>query len=259
MQIAVVSNLHGNLPALESIISEIQSLKEHGREIERIYIMGVLGFMPYPQGVHERIKNSEDFLIPVKGKYDQLISTYHNLDDSALEELKDLLPRFVVDMVEWNRDVIGKEGRNWLHHMPSYLTEKFGNNEFFFVYGDLFKQVEESSIFGQEELKPRMSVSYYEKFLEPLRTYEAVVVGGRAHYVVETRYGKVVCPGSCGLKPTRDTGPHFSVIDTVNTDVSSFEFNFEKTNTYQKIKELKLPEETIDLLYHGFHSYKGHF
>ncbi len=90
--------------------------------------------------------------------------------------------------------------------MHSYLTEKFGNNEFFFVYGDLFKQVEESQYY-QEELNPRKSVSYYEKFLEPLRTYEAVVVGGRTHYVVETRFGKVICPGSCGMKPTRDSGP----------------------------------------------------
>lgn len=259
MQIAVVSNLHGNLPALESIISEAQSLKQHGREIERIYIIGVLGFMPYPRRVYETIHNSQDFLIPVKGKYDQLISTYHELDEATLEEIKDVLPHFVIDMVEWNRDLIGKDGRNWLHYMPSYTTGKFGNNEFFFVYGDLFKQVEESTLFDQEELKPKMPVSYYENFLEPLRTYEVVVIGGRTHYVAETRYGKVICPGSCGLKPTRDARPHFAVIDTVNTDVSFFEFDFEKTYTYKKIKELKLPGETTDLLYHGYHGYKGYF
>lgn len=258
MQIAVVSNLHGNLPALESIISETQSLKEHGREIERIYIVGVLGFMPYPRGVYDRINNSDDFLVPVKGKYDQLISKYHELDEDALNELKDLLPQFVIDMVEWNRDVLDKDERSWLHYMPSYVTEKFGENEFFFVYGDIFKQVEEPVVFEQSELKPKMPESYYERFLEPLRTYE-IVVGGRSHYVAETRYGKVVCPGSAGLKPTRDAVPHFAVIDTVNTDVSFFEFDFEKTNTYEKIKEFKLPGDTIDLLYHGYQSYKGFY
>lgn len=257
MQIAVVSNLYGNLPALERIISEVQGLREHGRDIEQIYIMGVLGFMPYPRGVYERIENSEEFLIPVKGKYDQLISSLNELEEGTLEEIKDLLPQFVMDMLEWNRDAIGKEGRNWLKYMPSYLKQKFGENDFFFVYGDLFKQVEESEIFWQAEIKPRMSISYYESFLEPLRSYEVVMVGGRAHYVVETRYGKVVCPGSGGLKPTRDTGPHFAVIDTVNTDVSFFEFDFEKTNTYQKIKEMNLPEETTDLLYHGYHGYQS--
>ncbi|MFO7966284.1 MAG: hypothetical protein R6U44_01625 [Archaeoglobaceae archaeon] len=256
MQIAVVSNLHGNLPALESIISELQSLKEHGREIERIYIVGVLGFMPYPRGVYERIEKS-DYLVPVKGKYDHLISTYHELDESSLNELKDVLPQFVVDMVEWNRDVIGKEGRNWLHYVPSYVTEKFGENEFFFVYGDIFKQVEEPGVFEQGELKAKMPGSYYQSFLEPLKKYEVVLVGGRSHYVAETRYGKIICPGSAGLKPTRDGGPHFAVIDTVNTDVSFFEFNFKKTNTYKKIKELKLPGDITDLLYHGYQSYKG--
>lgn len=68
--------------------------------------------MPYPRGVYERIENSEGFLVPIKGKYDQLISTYHKLDEGSLEELKDVFPRFVIDMVEWNRDIIGREGRN---------------------------------------------------------------------------------------------------------------------------------------------------
>ncbi len=52
---------------------------------------------------------------------------------------------------------------------------------------------------------------------------------------------------------------NFAVIDTVNTDVGFFEFDFEKTNTYRKIKEIKLPGETTDLLYYGYHGYKGYF
>ncbi|MFP4559443.1 MAG: metallophosphatase family protein, partial [Archaeoglobaceae archaeon] len=151
----------------------------------------------------------------------------------------------------------GKEGRNWLKYVPSHLKEKFGENEFFFVYGDLFKQVEEPEIFDQGEVKAGMPTNYYEKFLEPFKKYEVAVVGGRAHFVADTRYGKVVCPGSAGLKPTRDSRPTFAVIDTVNTDVSFFEFDFEKNNTYQRIKEMRLPDETTDLLYHGYHGYQG--
>jgi hypothetical protein len=135
------------------------------------------------------------------------------------------------------REETGLETR---HH----LYEKFGENEFFFIYGDPFNQ--------KNEIQPKMPTSYYENFLKPLKKYEVVVVAGREHFVAETRFGKVICPGSAGFQPIKGSKPHFAVIDTNTTDVAFFEFKFKKSDVEDKIRKENLPNEIRDLLYHGY-------
>jgi len=246
MQIAVASNIHGNLPALASILSKIERLKEDGRDIGKLYILGVFGFMPYPKEVFEMIKGSNGLLTPVRGKYDHLIARWGEMDEREKEDLKEDLPDFAIEMIEWNWQTLGHEGRSWIRNdVPAFISEKFGDNEFFFVYGDPFNPV-------NGEIQPKRSSAYYEQFLAPFKKYEVIVVAGREPFVAETKYGRLVCPGSAGLQPIRGTNPTFAVIDTRTTDVAIFEFEFSKSDVEERIKEAGLPEQIKELLYHGY-------
>lgn len=235
MQIAVLSNVHGNLPALVNAISEIEKLKEEGRKIDEVYILGLLGYFPYPKKVVELVKNSEN-IHAVRGKYDHLIARWNEI------ELDEELPKFLVDVINWNWKELS-ELRSWLRNeVPAFLVENFGNNKFLFVYGDPFNPV-------NGEILPKKSTSYYEQYTSPLK-YDLIAVSSKEPFIAETKYGKVVCVGSAGFS-YRGNKPVFSVIDTKTTDISFFEFEFSKKIVEDKIREVGLPEEIVGILYRG--------
>lgn len=183
------------------------------------------------------------------GKYDHIIARWDRIDEEKREELGEKFPEFVLEVLEWNWKVLGSEGRKWLKNdVPPYITENFRSNEFFFVYGDPFNPVD-------GEIQPAKSTSYYEKLLsqfKKFKNYDVIVAAGRKSYVVETNYGKLICPGSAGLQSIKGTEPIFAVIDTKTTSMEFLKFDFDKTEVERRIKEVGLPEQLIELLYHGY-------
>ncbi len=198
--------------------------------------------MPYPKETYELIvKNG---IKAVRGKIDHLIAEWHELE----EEDKESLPELERKIVEWNWDKLGREGRKWLRNeVPSFLAEKIGDNEFLFVYGSPYDPI-------NGFVKPNQPSSYYESMLAPFRKYEMLVVGGYERFVVETMYGKVVCPGTCGIYAGQ---PSFAMIDTRSLDVSFEEFDFESSKVENDVKDrlTELSEDELNtilnVLHHG--------
>ncbi len=245
MQVAVISNLHSNLLAIASVLSKIERLRENGSDINRIYVLGVFGLMPYPREVFQFISNADN-IHAVRGRYDHIIARWNEMRDEEKERLKEELPDFVIKVLGWSQEVLGKEGRSWIRNdVPAFISEKFGENEILFVYGEPFNPT-------GKDVRPKMPTSYYESLLAPLRKYEMLVVAGPVPFIAETRYGKVVCPGSAGFQPVKYSKPRLAIIDTDNMNVNFEEFEFNKRDVEERIKELKLPNELIDILHHGY-------
>lgn len=238
MQIAVISNVQGNLLALTNALAEIEKLKESGRKIEKVYVLGLLGCFPYPKEVVEMMKNSE-LISAVRGKLDHLIARWEEIDKEEVEDL----PEYMIKTIEWNWKELGRL-RSWLRNeLPAFLVESFGNNKFLFVYGDPFNPV-------NGEILPKKSTAYYDQFTSPLK-YDLIAVSSKEPFIAETRHGKIVCVGSAGFS-VKDSKPTFAVIDTKTTDVSFFDFEFNKKSVEDRIREKKLPEELIGILYRGY-------
>ncbi len=236
--IVVASNLHGNAVALKALLERVERLKENF-DIKAIYVLGIFGYMPYPKETYELIV--ENGIRAVRGRIDHLIAEWHELE----EEEKESLSEFERKVVEWNWDQLGKEGRKWLRNeVPSFLAEKWGDNEILLVYGSPYDPI-------NGFVKPNQPSSYYESILSPFRKYEMVVVGGYERFVAETMHGKIACPGACGVYANQ---PSFAVIDTRSLDVSFEEFDFETGDVERSIRE-RLPEDCIekiiDILHHG--------
>ncbi len=242
MKLVVMSNVHGNLKALAKAFSEVEKLKEEGKEIEKVVVIGIFGYMPYPKEVYKMLSNAENVLC-VRGKIDQMIVKWSESEELR-EELKEEDP-FLAKIVEWNWENMGREARKWIRNdVPALLFEKFGDNEFGFSYGKPFEV--------NSEVLPKMPLSYYESIMAAIKKYEMLVVAGYEPFLAETIYGKVVCPGGVGVQK-KGFNASFAVIDTTTLDVSFYEFDYEKKEVEDKIKELKPPEyeKLIDLLYHG--------
>ncbi len=242
MKVAVVSNVHGNLKALATAFGEIEKMKESGKDIEKIVVIGIFGYMPYPREVHKMLANASNVLC-VRGRIDHLIAKWSDMSDEEKEDFRAEEP-FIAKIVEWNWEAMGREARKWLRNdVPALLFEKFGDNEFAFSYGKPFNI--------HADVLPKMPLSYYESIMASIKKYEMLVVAGYEPFLAETVYGKVVCPG--GLIHRKGVKPSFAVIDTASLDVSFHEFDYARKEVEDRLREVKPPEleRLVDILYHG--------
>ena len=233
--IVVASNLHGNAIALRKLLEEVERLREEGKDIKGVFVLGVFGYMPFPRETMNLIV--EKGISVTRGWHDHLIAKWRDMSEDEKEEIPEL-DRLVV---EWNRERLGKEGRSWIRNdVPAFLSRRFGDNEFLFTYGSPFDPI-------NGRVLPNQPSTYYDQFLSPLKEYEMLVVGGYEPFVAETKHGKVVCPGSCGIYPK----PTFVLIDTRGLDVSFYEFEFDRGMVERRIKEENLPDDLMRILHHG--------
>lgn len=96
-RIAVISDVHGNIPALEAVLCDIKQ-----RGIERIFCLGDLaGKGPNPAEAVDLIRNNCDFV--VKGNWDYFIT----------EQKSDLLL--------WHQCRLGEERLRYMKALPIYV------------------------------------------------------------------------------------------------------------------------------------------
>jgi len=106
-QIAIISDIHGNAPALEAVINEIQK-----RDIKRIFCLGdIIGKGPSSDIVIDICKKyCERF---VKGNHEELICSEIVLGGEEYEEMK-----------EWHKNKIGKERYEFLQSFENSIDIK---------------------------------------------------------------------------------------------------------------------------------------
>ncbi|MDP4090177.1 MAG: metallophosphoesterase family protein [Bacillota bacterium] len=96
-RIAIISDIHGNIPALEAVLSDIK-----GRGISKIFCLGDLaGKGPDSELAVDMIK--ENCQVVVKGNWDYFMTKYA---DNAV--------------IAWHREKLGKERLEYLKRLPVY-------------------------------------------------------------------------------------------------------------------------------------------
>ncbi len=233
--IAIVSNVQSNLPALVEFLTRVERLKEEGKNVERVYILSAFGLMPYPYETFRLLSDRPgNFIRVVSGKFDRLIARWGELDEREKEEAAGREMAEVID-VYW--DMLGHEGRKWIRNeIESVLTDRFDSNEFYFTYG----LIESPDEMPAEEGTP----GYYESRFSELRKYEVIGVAGRRHYVVNTKIGKVVCPGMLGIGKEG----WFALVDTKTLAVSFESFSYSVKEVEDRINELDISSKAKEAL-----------
>ncbi len=117
MRYAIISDVHANLPALESVLSDIASRGD----IAATYHLGdLVGYSPWPNEVIDTIRKSG---IPgVAGNYDSTVASDYKhcgcrADTPRDEELAHI-------SYEWTRANISAESKRWLGGLPFRIDLK---------------------------------------------------------------------------------------------------------------------------------------
>lgn len=122
MRFALISDIHGNLPALDAVLQDIQERPD----IDAILHVGdLVGYAPWPDGVCERIR--ELGIQGVAGNYDSTTATEYEhcgcrYEDSRQEALSH-------QSYAWTLEHTSRRTRAWLSALPFRLDVRpFGGH-----------------------------------------------------------------------------------------------------------------------------------
>lgn len=111
MRYALISDIHGNLPALEAVLADI----DRREDLDAVYHLGdLVGYAPWP---NEVVATLRERAIPgVAGNYDSTTATDYDhcgckYEDARQAELSHL-------SYEWTRANVSPETKAWLGELP---------------------------------------------------------------------------------------------------------------------------------------------
>lgn len=102
--VAIISDIHGNLPALTAVIDDIE---KQGIE-DRVCLGDVVGYGAKPAECMELLK-AKNFKVILRGNHDAYVSSDVDPFDVSPETLA---------AIRWTRDKLSQEQRQWLGALP---------------------------------------------------------------------------------------------------------------------------------------------
>jgi putative phosphoesterase len=233
-RVAVITDLHANLPALEATLAAIDALG-----IERVFCGGdLVGYGPHPNEVCARI---EELAMPtIYGNYDYAIArgledcgcAYVDPHDRAIGQLS----------VDWTLAHTASRARAFMHDLPFDLRFELGGKRVRLVHGS-----------------PR-KVNEYLFEDKPARTFERiaaladcdVLVFGHTHKPWVHEYGGVLFVNCGALGKPKDGDPRasFAVLEGSADGVAAAieRAAYDALAVAREMRTVGLPDELADKL-----------
>ena len=135
MRIAVIGDLHANLPALQATLDDARRIGA-----DAVYCVGdVVGRGPHPNEVVDELRRLE---IPtIQGNWDEAVSMDREQAGSTWADAQ--AERAGLGSLTWTASVIGDEQRSWLRSLPPTLRVDLGGGRTALLFhGSPLKQTE---------------------------------------------------------------------------------------------------------------------
>ena len=127
MHIAVLSDIHGNLPALQAVLADME-----GKQVDHVFCLGdLVGYGPWPNEVIDLLRQRD--ITCIQGNYDEsvgeeLMSCGCDFTDAEAERLGDI-------SLNWTIDATTEENKAWLRKLPQSLTLDLDAHRLLLVHG----------------------------------------------------------------------------------------------------------------------------
>lgn len=236
MRFAVISDIHGNIVALDSVLNDIIS-----RNLDAVICTGdMVGYLPYPKEVINRIR--EKNILVIKGNHDKAIAEQGTLSDEAFAQLtEEEVQRSASGAFMRNR--LDEEDMAYLNRLPESAVLEFDGFTIRFVHGspkDITEYMYEDEAglaeladsFGEDAVVSGHTHIPYHKVVGEKHFINAGSVGKPKHGNPKSTYVIIdICDGSIDVE-----------IAEVAYDVAAMT-NVIKENTYFPDKLIGMLEE----------------
>lgn len=236
MRVAVISDIHGNLPALEAILEDIA-----GQQAETVYHLGdLVGYNPFPEEVVARVQ--ELGLPGVVGNYDLAVAA--DVPDPVAEFLNPAITEMGLAIYHWTRERVGEETRAYLRSLPRRLCLEINGRRLLLTHG--------SPRHVREYLRPRLTDAELAPVLGEVS--EEVLLVGHTHIpLVRQVAGKwLFNPGSVGFPKDGDPRASYALLtveEEVQVEIRRVVYDVERTA--RALLAAGLPPQAAADLRHG--------
>lgn len=257
MKIALFSDIHANLPALENFFQDVEK-----RNIDSIYCLGdLVGYNIWPNEVVEEIRKRK---IPtIAGNYDFGIGRTSN-DCGCAYKTEEEKANGAVSIALTN-DLMKEENRNYLRSLPAHIKVEFQLNEdklnLLLVHGSprrineyLFEDREEKSLLRILE-KADADILCFGHTHMP---YHRILNSGNEN---QPHYRHAINLGSVGKPKDNDARGGYvlleldensSVLDKESISVEFIRFEYDIEKAAQAVEESILPNAYAENLRRGY-------
>jgi putative phosphoesterase len=211
MRVAALYDIHGNLPALDATLADIDR-----EEIDVVLVGGDVSAGPFPAEALERCRALGDRVRWVRGNADRLVAT-----GGAEGGLADA----------WCSEQLSAEQRAFLDGLPATCVLEVDTlGPVCFCHG--------SPRSDDEIITPQTPDERLAAVLAAVE--QTVVVHGHTHIPYDRRAGarRIVCPGSVGM-PYGETGAHWAIF---GPDVAIRRTSYDLESAAARIRESGWPQ-----------------
>ena len=235
MKIAVISDIHSNVYALNEVLKDIKN-----RNIDMIVCTGdLVGYGTRPNEVIETLRNEK--ILTIMGNYDDAIGNFKIVCGCDYKDPKDTEKASL--SMQFTSEKTTDENKEYLRNLPKEITFTFNNKTIRFVHG--------STRLINEYLKENSKES--EEVMKELK--EDILVCGHTHIPYSKYYGNklLVNAGSVGKPKTNSPNANYVIIDiksSVAVEIIEVPYDFEKIAKEIEENEI-LPNDFARLIREG--------
>lgn len=228
MHIAVLSDIHGNLPALQAVLADME-----GKQVDHVFCLGdLVGYGPWPNEVIDLLRQRD--ITCIQGNYDEsvgeeLMSCGCDFTDAEAERLGDI-------SLNWTIDATTEENKAWLRKLPQSLTLDLDAHRLLLVHG--------SPRQNNEYLTFDYSAEQLEHFLNEADA--DILLCGHTHLAFHRQIGSkhVVNAGSAGKPKHGNPNVVYQLLELgEQVAVTTVEVPYDYSAASQAIVDAGLPEE----------------
>lgn len=244
MRIAVISDIHSNTYALESVLENINK-----KDVDMIVCTGdLVGYGTRPNEVIETLKSNK--ILTIMGNYDDAIGNLKIVCGCDYSDSKDAEKAGL--SMQFTSQTTTNENKEYLRNLPKELRFTFDNKAIRFVHGST-RLINEYLKQNSKEADEVMS-----------ELVEDILVCGHTHIPYAKHYGEklLVNAGSVGKPKTGNSNANYVIIDikneyevseipsSVEVEIIEVRYDFEKAAKEIEENEI-LPNDFAGLIREG--------
>jgi putative phosphoesterase len=188
-KIAIISDIHGNLPALEAVLDDIKS-----KNITTIYCLGdVVGYYCFFNEVVEKLNDLK--IQTVLGNHDDALINHQGVIERS---------KTCTNILQWQLKNAKQETIDFLKSLPTHREVVHANNRMKLIHAGLKDNIDEY-LFDVSDL-----------YFESNQFKESILISGHTHLISYKKFysGKVwLNPGSVGQPRDGNNKASYLILD----------------------------------------------
>ena len=203
MRLAIISDIHGNLPALKAVLNDINS-----RAIDQIVCLGdLVDFAPWPNEVIKLIRKSK--IMTIMGNHDERIAFDLPIVPLSKHSKKETIAR--EQAINHSKKTVTEENKAYLASLQKSIIIEYQNLILHFTHASP-ESIDEYLYEDDESLEERL-----------LSVNTDVLLIGHTHLSYIRNFGnkKVVNPGSVGRSKEPDRKAAYSIVEVTPNSVTA--------------------------------------